>query len=886
MKFAIALSRKLWQKILGKKNLVFCLILAIATYCAIAIVQPAITTYAQNIVKQNVPSQLSQSTQSSLLEQGVRLYEQGNLTEAVATWQKALISYRNRSDSDKLSARLNEALCLNYLSMAYQELGEWQQAQTTIAQSTALLDQQILSSKEGIAIAARISNTQGSLQLAMGNPQAALESWKIAMERYTQLGDEIGILGSQTNQAQALQALGLFRLASEQLEAIELRLQKQPDSILKSVALHSLGTTLQTLGDLAKSQKILEQSLAIAQKLNNPAESSATLLSIGNNFRFIKNTDVALQKYEQAAKLAPVSILRLEAQALHLSLLAESDSLGDASRRPQEVQALWQQIEPELTKLQPSRRSVYLVVNLSESLLKIKDVNARPITTSKLADLLAVALRQAQTIQDRRAESFAVGVLGGLYEQNQQLSEAYQLAQRAFVLAQSANADDLLYRWQWLSGRISSQQGKPDLAIAAYRQAVKNIKTLRLELAATSPEVQFAFRDRIEPIYREFVSLLLSSEKPSQDNLIEARSTLESLQIVELENYFRAACLNIKPQQIDAIDSNSAVLYSAVLSDRLAVILSLPKAPLQYYSTNILQAELEKTSDQFLQSLNPAFSERIRLKVSQKLYDLIIRPTETALTARQIKNLVFVLDSTLRNLPMAALHDGKQYVVEKYSVALTPGLQILGAKALDRSQLRVWLGGLSESRQGFTELKGVKFEAAQIAKQIPTNLELNSDFTKLNLQKGLTERATAIVHLATHGQFSSDPDSTFILAWDDRITVPDFYKFLRDRTDNRSQPLELLVLSACKTAEGDVKAILGLAGIALRSGARSTIGSLWAVNDASTSKLMSNFYDILIKQPTISRAEALQKSQISVLRDPQFKHPYYWAAFVLVGSWL
>lgn len=884
MKFAISKAQKFWQifgqKILGKKNLVFCLMLAIATYCSIAIIQPAIATNNQNVAKQNIPSLLSQSHQTSLLEQGIRLYEQGNLAEAVTTWQQALITYRNdqSSGSNKLSAQLNEALCLNYLSMAYQELGEWKQAQTTINRSTALLDQQ-LTSKEGMAIAARISNTQGSLQLAMGNPQSALDSWKIAAEKYNQLDDEIGLLGSQTNQAQALQALGLFRLASEQLEEIELRLQKQPDSILKSVALHSLGTTLQTLGDLAKSQKILEQSLAIAQQLNNPAESSATLISIGNNFRFIKDIDGALQKYEEAAKLSPVSIIRLEAQALILSLLVESDRL-------QEVKSLWQQIEPDLAKLQPSRRSVYLMVNLSESLTKIRDAKDRPITTSKIADLLTVALRQSQAIQDRRAESFALGALGGLYEQNQQLTEAYQLAQRALVLAQSTNADDLLYRWQWLSGKILNQQGKSDLAIAAYRQAVKNIQALRLELAATSPEVQFAFRDRIEPIYRELVSLLLRSEKPSQENLIQARLTLESLQIVELENYFRAACLNIQPQQIDAIDSNSAVLYSAVLKDHLAVILSLPNAPLQYYSTNISQTELEESADQFLQSLNPAFSERIRLKISQKLYDLIIRPTEPALIERQIKNLVFVLDSSLRNLPMAALHDGKQYVIEKYSLALTPGLQILGAKSLDRSQLKVWLGGLSEARQGFTELKGVKFEAAQIASQIPTNLELNSNFTKLNLQKGLAEQDTAIVHLATHGQFSSDPESTFILTWDDRITIPDFYKFLRDRTDNRSNPLELLVLSACKTAEGDAKASLGLAGIALRSGARSTMGSLWAVNDASTSKLMSNFYDILIKQPTISKAEALQQSQLSVLKDPQYRHPYYWAAFVLVGSWL
>jgi CHAT domain-containing protein len=884
MKRAIAACQKFWQKLIKKTTSNFRLLLVIAACLVIVIVQPAIATrqYPQNAAKEIEPTAIAQSSSNrSLLELGTRLYTEGQLTEAVAAWQKALQIYRDRqgSDTDKSTAQLNEALCLSYLSLAYQDLGELTQAQTAIAQSSDILSKLSPTTREVQAIAARVSNTKGSLQLAMGQPQAALESWKAASELYIKLGDEIGQLGSQTNQAQALQALGLFRQASEQLEAIELHLQKQPDSLLKAVALRSLGTTLQTLGDLAKSQKILEQSLAIAKQQNNPTETSATLLSLGNNYRFLQNSDRALENYEQAAVIAPDFLLRLEAQAVQLSLLVEN-------KLSRESETLWQQIEPQLNSLKPSRRSIYLRVNLADSLIKVNDRVTVSAYTPQAANLLAIAVRQAQELKDRRAESFATGELGMLYEQNRQLPDAYKLAQRALVLAQSVNADDLLYRWQWLSGKVLKQQGEYDRAIAAYIQSVQNIQAQRRELVASAPEVQFAFRDRIEPIYRELVALLLRREQPSQENLKQARLTLEALQVVELENYFRSACLDVKPQQIDAIDSNSAVIYSAVLSDRLAVILSFPNAPLRYHATLIPQAEVEKTAEQFLQSLNPAFSDRDRFQVSQKIYDWIIRPTEPVLAERKIKNLVFVLDSSLRNLPMAALHDGKQYAIEKYSMALTPGLQVLGAQALDRRQLKVWLGGLSEGRQGFRDLAGVKMEADRIAKQIPTNLELNSDFTKSNLQKGLATQDTSIVHLATHGQFSSDPDSTFILAWDDRITVPDFYNFLRDRTDNRSRPLELLVLSACKTAEGDARATLGLAGLALRSGARSTIGSLWAVNDHSTSNLMSNFYDTLIGQPTLSRAEALQKSQISVLNEPQYKHPYYWAAFVLVGSWL
>ena len=166
---------------------------------------------------------------------------------------------------------------------------------------------------------------------------------------------------------------------------------------------------------------------------------------------------------------------------------------------------------------------------------------------------------------------------------------------------------------------------------------------------------------------------------------------------------------------------------------------------------------------------------------------MLIRPIESATDQKQVKNLVFVLDSALRNIPMAALHDGKQYAVEKFSIALTPGMQLLGAQTLNRNQLKVWLGGLSEARQGFGELAGVKIEAKQIAAQIPTNLELNSDFTKSNIQKGLSEYDSPIVHLATHGEFSSDPDATFIQAWDQRVYINDFYRnksfFFYDKID-------------------------------------------------------------------------------------------------------
>jgi CHAT domain-containing protein len=146
-----------------------------------------------------------------------------------------------------------------------------------------------------------------------------------------------------------------------------------------------------------------------------------------------------------------------------------------------------------------------------------------------------------------------------------------------------------------------------------------------------------------------------------------------------------------------------------------------------------------------------------------------------------------------------------------------------------------------------------------------------------------------IVHLATHGQFSSQADETFILTWDDKIEVNQLSSMLQTAELARDSALELLVLSACETAAGDARSALGLAGVAVRSGARSTIATLWRVNDEASAKLMGQFYDQIVhaSKTSISKAEALRSAQLSILRDPNFgQEPYYWAAYVLIGNWI
>ncbi|MBD2212563.1 CHAT domain-containing protein [Nostoc linckia FACHB-104] len=807
-----------------------------------------------------------------LLEQGRIQFAGGRFTEAAKLWEAASVAFAEQGDT------INQAWSLSYLSLALQNLGDWQKAEVSITNSLNLLQRLNSKNQDNAAIWAVAFNTLGNLQLAKGQGEAALQAWQDAEKNYAQAGDDAGKLGSQINQAQALQALGFYRRAQKLLIAINQKLQNQPDSIIKAKALQSLGVVLQQVGNLQQSQEILKQSLAISTRLNATDNIGDVLFSLGNTARDLQKTSEALDYYQQVLAKATNPQLHLEAQLNQLSLYLDNAQVQAAN-------ALLPQIKSQLENLPPSRMSIYATVNFARSLAKLTKLDGgNQDLVKEAAVTLARAIQQADTLSDLRAKAYTLNELGKLYFEQQQLSDALQLTQKALTIAQEINAADIAYQASWQVGRILKIKGNTEGAIAAYNFSVKTLKSLRSDLVAINRDVQFSFQESVEPVYRESVDLLLQSH-PSQKNLKQARETIEALQLAELDNFFHEACLNGKPEQIDQIDKNAAVIYPIILGDRLEVIVSISGQPLINYKTDIPKAEIEKTIKQMRQSLNPAFSQENALSVSQKLYDLLIRPAESQLANSKVKTLTFVLDGSLRNLPMAALHDGKNYLVEKYSLALSPGMQLLQAHSLKRDNIKVITAALSEARQGFKALPAVKSEVTEISAEISSQLLLNEEFTDANLQTAIKSIPFSVLHLATHGQFSSRSDDTFILSWDGKINVKELSEFLKSRNEINSTPVELMVLSACQTAKGDNRAILGLAGVAVRSGARSTIATLWAVQDESTAKFMVEFYKHL-KKPGIGKAEALRQTQLAFLQDANFQHPYYWSAFVLVGNWL
>ncbi|WP_082429468.1 CHAT domain-containing protein [Pseudanabaena sp. 'Roaring Creek'] len=846
--------------LLGLIGLYLALSLGIDRSHAIALNAPA---------ESSAPIAVSSTATSSnnSLDRGRNLYDAGQFTEAVKVWQMTAQSYGSQGD------RPNQALTLSYLSLAYQQLNQWNAAQNSIDESLAILKG--VKPVDAILLA-QVLNTKAILQQQIGQSQTAVDTWKQAQGYYQQAGDLQGVLGTEINQAQALQSLGFYRRSRQILDDINQQLEKSDDSLLKVSGLRSVGNALRVLGDNEASYKSLSWGLAIAKNLNAINELSPILIGLGNNAADTRNFDVALQHFIEAEKAATKASDRIESKLNQLQVYV---NMGQT----QAIATLAPNILQELSEIPPSRASLYAIVNFASNLSKLSP-QEQPIPSSTIIQLLDKSVQSARKVNDPQAEAYLLSQWGQLVANNGQPNEGIRLLQQSMQLSQSIQSKNILSQSAWKLGRLLHQQGQKQAAIAAYGEAVDALQTLRSDLVGINQEVQFSFRESIEPVYREFVSLLVD-DNPDQSALVKARELIEALQLAELDNFFRESCLNSQPLQIDQIDTKAAVVYAIMLPNRIAVILSTAGQPLTYYSTPVPKEEAEQTIRAYLGSLHPASDNKGQKLLSQKIYNWLIRPATASQALKEKQTLVFVLDGLLRKIPMAALYDGKQYLIENYAVALSPGLKLLETQSLEQKQIRSVVAGISTARNGFNSLPAVETEVVTISQATSGNKLLNQEFTPSALSKSIESKMANVVHLATHGQFSSKQEDTFLLTWDGRLNIRELSELLQKRETGQSGAIDLLVLSACDTAAGDDRAVLGLAGLALKSGARSTIATLWPVKDNVASRLMVKLYQDLGK-PHISKAEALRQAQISILSDKNFTDPFFWSSFVLVGNWL
>lgn len=802
---------------------------------------------------------------------GKALFDAGQFSQASEVLLTAVKRYQQQGD------RVGEAIALSNLALVYKQLGQWPQANQAIERSLEFLEGQ--SSPKIARLLAQVLNTDGQLKLSQGQAQLALKAWQRSEEIFSQIDDKEAVIRSRVNQAQALQSMGQYRRSIKLLNEITTDLAEQPDSLMEVVALRSLGEAHRVAGELTDAREALEKSVVKAERLGLMNERAATQLSLGNVFRAEGENDP--QQLQAALKI--YKQLAIESNKSQVQALLNQFSLLVQMRKFTEAEALWHQISRGLQRLPLNRSSIFAHLNVTYSLsqLQTKSMNTFAIR----AKLLKQALAQAKMLGDSQAESYTLGGLGALYEEAEQWSKAERLTQQA--LRKSINEPEIAFRWQWQLGRLQKVLGNRERAISAYSGAIKTLKLLRKDLVAVNPEVQFSFQDNVEPIHRQLVELLVDVEngKPSQKDLEAARLTIESLQLAELDNFFREACLDSKLVVIEDIDPNAVIIYPIILHDRLSVIISFPNKKLHLYTSKVDSKQLDKLIVRLRLSLGQPNSNRY-LALSQQLYDWLLRAAEADLATSEAKTLVFILDGAMRNIPMSVLHNGERYLIEEFAVSMAPGLQLIKPKPLVWNRTNVLSAGLSKSVQGFSALPYVETELTNLNGLVSSKNLLNQAFTRSALQREVNVKPYSVLHMATHGQFSSNLDETFLLTWEDRININQLRNLLRTSELRKFGPIELLVLSACETAVGDKRSALGLAGIAARSGARSTLATLWQVSDQATSLFMERFYLLLTKED-LTKAEALQKAQISLLKNTRYQeHPYYWAAYVLLGNWL
>jgi CHAT domain-containing protein len=724
---------------------------------------------------------------------------------------------------------------------------------------------------------------QGMASLRRGAFAEAISSWTEAGRLFEKRGETSGTAEALAKLSQAYQGAGQYQDALNATERALLLAQQEKNEKQTAETLCSLGNILTGLGEAERAQRFLEQGLRIAERLGDP-ELRARLLNNLGNLLFAQN------RFEEALQAYQNSVSTLRGGKTAALALVNSAAACFALQYYSETRA---RVEKALLPLRGLEDSYYKAHALMNAGLLCRDLRphmpdqAGPLTLLA-SEMLAHAVQVSQGIRNSRTLSYAYGYLGSLYESEGRSEDAQTLTTRAILYGQRSQAPESLYRWYWQSGRILRTLGKSADAIAAYRQALVHLQSIRKDMAVCRGDSDSSFRSTAALLCSQYVDLLLgyaSSVENPQGYLTEAREALELVKVFELRDYFKDDCVDAArygETRLDLLSPSALIVYPILLKDRLELLVRLPSG-LRRYTVNVSAEALTKEVREFRSLIEKRTTGEF-LPHAQTLYDWLIRPYERELKSSKIDTLVFVPDGPLRTIPMAALHNGKTFLIQEYATAITPGLNLTDPRPLSPDQIKVLTFGLTESVQNFPALPYVSAELQAINQVFNGRSLLNQEFVASRVEEELRREPFSILHIASHGHFGKDVEDTFLLAFDTRLTMDRLSAYV-GLFRFREEPLDLLTLSACETAAGDDRAALGLAGIAVRAGARSALATLWQVNDPASYRLVVEFYR-QIRNPGATRASALQAAQLALLKDPRYDHPCYWAPFLLINNWL
>jgi CHAT domain-containing protein len=783
-------------------------------------------------------SQHSDDNLTHLINQGDTFFQQGNFSAAIKSWEKSLAL-----DSTTSSQRVD---LLTRLAAAYQAIGMHKQVFKKLGEAMILTKQ-----TQDVGRNALVLSQLSDAWLTIGDSKEALSVAKNAVQD-AKLANESSILARALNsQGNALTILQQYPEALVVYKESEQVSIQTGDILLAIKALINQVNAALKENPLYEVITLLDEAGQFIEQLPNNHDKAASLISYGTLALQLLEEDKVLIKDKQFAKK-----------------LLENTTISEVER--QFAQKLLQN-----QNLTPSQKQKVFL---------------------KTYSAFSTAAQISKPLQDARTTSIAYGHWGELYEKQQRYAEALTLTRQAIFFAKQANYPHILYRWYWQTGRIFKAQGQLQEATNAYRLASKTLEPIQRVLEVGYRSIPGTFNDMVRPVHYGLADLLLQKAATitysyqQQSLLKEAMNTVELIKVAELKEYFQDECvlaLQSKATGLDQISSQTAILYPIPLHDRLAVLVSI--------SGKIHQQVVPVSNKQVNET---AWNLRLRLQTrphnrflyqARELYDWLIRPVDALLKQHKVDTLVIVPDGKLRMIPFSTLQDGEHFLIEKYALALSPGMTLLNPHPIRWQDSKLLLVGLSDAVQKYPPLPNVPKELQSIQKisqGIATNDRiLNAEYSIETFRQHLKVNEYSVIHMATHGEFDADPKYTYLLTHQEKMTM-DKLQDVIGLGRFRDKPLELLTLSACKTAVGDDKAALGLAGVAVKAGARSAIATLWFVDDEATSIAISEFYQQLLKTPGLSKAKALQNVQKKLIAQDRYWHPSYWAPFLLIGNWL
>lgn len=677
-----------------------------------------------------------------------------------------------------------------------------------------------------------------------------------------------------------------------------------------------------------------DASLQEAYSFFSGIERARYALDMGNLSVVRKRQKDAQAYYEEALQLAGSDAVVHASAGLNLARMA---------LEPEKLKKLTSLFQ-EINNIDNASSRVPLYLNLGNQAHKLG--NRAIALTYQSLDQSRQLLAKVTTKSRLHVET--LDALAQLYEDQDRKNDALILTQQAATDAHTLApgiVGDLLINIEGRLGRLYRATGKDELALAAYQRAVNQIETLRQDIPVEYEDGRSSFRYTFEPTYLGFADLLLQAadKQPVGSQAAYFRRAIDTIELIkqsELQDYLGDRCTveTVKGGSATVIPSGTAVLYPIIFRDRIELLLE---------TKNGIVRHSIRIPDSIVRQVVVGFADDLRngtagyLLRSQQLYDWLFRPLEKSIAEQRINTLVIVPDSALRLIAMGALHDGSNFAIEKFAITSVTGLSMTNTNSPPKQGLGFLVAGVSEpgpvvdklsqatvdqilapdaankeSVRGLARtrslrslrllsaspipagdtvkrsaalrealsLPGVKQEIEAISRIMPSTSMLNEAFTVDSFRRNAGSGAYRIVHIASHGVFGGSADASYILAYDDVLTMDGLQSLLK--SDHfQEKPIELLTLSACETAEGDDRSPLGISGASIKARAKSVLGTLWPVEDNAARKVMEDFYSGLTANQ-LSKAEALRRAQVELIHSDEFAHPFFWAPFVLIGNWL